>query len=233
VSAGSVVSAEGPAGLAVGGATVGGATVGVLALQGDVAEHLRAIGAAGARPVPVRREAELDLVDGLIIPGGESTTIWKLLSIFDLAGPLRARIAGGLPVFGSCAGMILLASRLVDQASGQETLGAIDMTVRRNAFGRQLDSFESDIRISGQAADPMADSGVAAAVAGEPFRAVFIRAPWVEDVGPGVEILATEPSTGKIVAVRQGQALATAFHPELTQDNRVHKIFIDMVRERS
>jgi 5'-phosphate synthase pdxT subunit len=220
VSASSVVSAEVAAGSAVGGATVG-----VLALQGDVAEHLRAIGAAGARPVPVRRRAELDAVDGLIIPGGESTTIWTLLSIFELSGPLRARIADGMPVFGSCAGMILLASRLVDQASGQETLGAIDMTVRRNAFGRQLDSFESDIRLSGQAADP--------AVAGEPFRAVFIRAPWVEEVGPGVEILATEPSTGKIVAVRQGQALATAFHPELTQDNRVHKIFIDMVRERS
>jgi 5'-phosphate synthase pdxT subunit len=167
----------------------------------------------------------LDAVDGLIIPGGESTTIWKLLSIFELAGALRARIAGGLPVFGSCAGMILLASRLVDRASDQETLGAIDMTVRRNAFGRQLDSFESDIRIS--------DPAVVPSLAGEPFRAVFIRAPWVEEVGPGVEILATEPSTGKIVAVRQGQALATAFHPELTQDNRVHKIFIDMVRERS
>jgi 5'-phosphate synthase pdxT subunit len=195
------------------------ATVGVLALQGDVAEHVRAIAASGARPMAVRRPAELEAVDGLIIPGGESTTIWKLAAIFDLAGPLRERIAGGMPVFGSCAGMIMLASRLVDCASEQQTFGAIDMTVRRNAFGRQSDSFESDMTISG--------------LSGPPFRAVFIRAPWVEQVGPAVEVLATEPRTGRIVAVRQGSALATAFHPELTQDNRVHKIFTDMVRERS
>ena len=194
-------------------------TVGVLALQGDVAEHVRAIGSAGGRPIAVRRLSELDAVDGLIIPGGESTTIWKLLDIFDLAAPLRARIGAGLPVFGSCAGMILLARRLVGVASGQQTLGAIDMTVRRNAFGRQLDSFESDIALAG--------------VSGPPFRAVFIRAPWVDEIGPDVQILATEPATGKIVAVRQGRALATAFHPELTQDNRMHKIFIDMVREGS
>ena len=191
----------------------------MLALQGDVAEHVRAIGAAGGRPAAVRRPAELDAVDGLIIPGGESTTIWKLLDIFDLAAPLAARIGAGMPVFGSCAGMILLADRLTDVASGQQTLGAIDMTVRRNAFGRQLDSFESDIVLTG--------------MPGAPFRAVFIRAPWVDEIGPGVQILATEPTAGKIVAVRQGQALATAFHPELTQDNRVHKIFIDMVREGS
>jgi len=206
-----------------------GATIGVLALQGDVAEHVRAIGAAGGRPVPVRRRAELESVEGLIIPGGESTTIWKLLSVFELAGPLRSLIAGGLPVFGSCAGMILLAGRLVDRASDQETLGAIDMTVRRNAFGRQLDSFESDILLRGAGGE--AGAGEAGAGGARPFRAVFIRAPWVEAIGPGVEILATEPGTGKIVAVRQGKALATAFHPELTQDNRVHKIFIDMVRE--
>jgi pyridoxal 5'-phosphate synthase pdxT subunit len=212
-SEGLVAAVDDPAG------RPGAPAVGVLALQGDVAEHLRALGAAGARPVPVRRLAELDAVDGLIIPGGESTTIWKLLSIFELAAPLRARIARGLPVFGSCAGMILLADRLVDRASDQDTLAAIDMTVRRNAFGRQLDSFESDIVVSGAGAAP--------------FRAVFIRAPWVEEVGASVEVLATEPSTGKIVAVRQGQALATAFHPELAQDNRVHKIFIDMVKERS
>jgi 5'-phosphate synthase pdxT subunit len=191
----------------------------VLALQGDVAEHLRAITAAGARPLPVRRPAELAAVDGLIIPGGESTTIWKLAAIFDLVEPLRERISAGLPVFGSCAGMIMLASRLVERASEQETFGAIDMAVRRNAFGRQADSFESDIEIVG--------------AAGPPFRAVFIRAPWVEEVGPGVEILATEPRTGRIVAVRQGPALATAFHPELTGDNRVHTIFTDMVRELS
>jgi pyridoxal 5'-phosphate synthase pdxT subunit len=204
---------------AVTGETAGVPVVGVLALQGDVAEHLRAVSLSGGRPLPVRRLSELDAVEGLIIPGGESTTIWKLLSIFELAGPLRSRIASGMPVFGSCAGMILLADRLVDRASDQDTLGAIDMTVRRNAFGRQFDSFESDIAVAG-AGD-------------EPFHAVFIRAPWVEEAGPGVEVLATEPGTGRIVAVRQGQALATAFHPELTQDNRVHKIFIDMVRERS
>ncbi|MGN6795458.1 MAG: pyridoxal 5'-phosphate synthase glutaminase subunit PdxT [Streptosporangiaceae bacterium] len=194
-------------------------TIGVLALQGDVAEHLRAITATGARPVPVRRPAELNAVDGLIIPGGESTTIWKLADIFDLVEPLRDRISGGMPVFGSCAGMIMLASSLVERSSEQETFGAIDMTVRRNAFGRQADSFESDIHLAG--------------VGGPPFRAVFIRAPWVEQVGSGVEILATEPRTGRIVAVRQGPALATAFHPELTQDNRVHSIFTDMVRELS
>jgi len=192
-------------------------TVGVLALQGDVAEHLRAITASGARPLPVRRPSELDEADGLIIPGGESTTIWKLVSIFDLAGPLRKRIADGMPVFGSCAGMIMLASRLAGSASEQETFSAIDMTVRRNAFGRQVQSFESDIEISG--------------LDGPPFRAVFIRAPWVEEVGPGVEILATEPRTGRIVAVRQGPALATAFHPELTQDHRVHAAFIDILKE--
>jgi pyridoxal 5'-phosphate synthase pdxT subunit len=192
------------------------ATVGVLALQGDVAEHLQAVAIAGGRGVPVRRPAELDRVDGLIIPGGESTTIWKLASIFGMAGPLRERIAGGMPVFGSCAGMILLAARLVDRASGQETFGAIDMTVRRNAFGRQAESFESDLELGGTR-----------------FRAVFIRAPWVEDVGPAVEVLATEPRTGRIVAVRQGPALATAFHPELTPDNRVHNIFLDMVRDTS
>lgn len=193
--------------------------VGVLALQGDVVEHLRAVQAAGGRPVPVRRPADLDAVDGLIMPGGESTTIWKLAVIFDLAEPLRKRLDCGLPVFGSCAGMILLASHLVEQASGQQTFGTIDMTVRRNAFGRQTESFESDIEVAG--------------LGGEPFRAVFIRAPWVERTGPDVEILATEPGTGRIVAVRQGAALATSFHPELTPDSRVHKIFVDMVREQA
>jgi 5'-phosphate synthase pdxT subunit len=188
-------------------------------LQGDVAEHLRALREVGARPVPVRRPAELDAVDGLIIPGGESTTMWKLAVAFDLLDPLRKRIGEGMPAFGSCAGMIMLAARLVNWASGQETLGAIDMTVRRNAFGRQADSFESDITLR--------------AAAGPPFRAVFIRAPWVEETGQDVEVLGTEPGTGRIVAVRQGPALATAFHPELTRDSRVHKIFVDMVREWS
>jgi 5'-phosphate synthase pdxT subunit len=193
--------------------------VGVLALQGDVAEHLRKLAEAGAMPVAVRRPAELDAVDGLIIPGGESTTMWRLASAFDLLDPLRKRISGGLPAFGSCAGMIMLADRLVDRAIGQETIGGIDMTVRRNAFGRQSESFERDIAFS---------------LIGEPpLRAVFIRAPWVEDAGPDVEILATEPGTGRIVAVRQGPVLATAFHPELTPDPRVHGLFVDMVRELS
>jgi pyridoxal 5'-phosphate synthase pdxT subunit len=193
--------------------------IGVLALQGDVAEHLRALREAGARAFPVRRPAELESADGLVIPGGESTTIWKLAEIFEMAEPLRKRIAGGMPAFGSCAGMIMLAARLSDTASGQETFGAIDMTVRRNAFGRQVDSFESDLAVSGLG-DP-------------PYRAVFIRAPWVEETGAGVEILATEPATGRIVAVRQGPVLATSFHPELTADRRIHQLFVDMVRNEN
>jgi pyridoxal 5'-phosphate synthase pdxT subunit len=202
-----------------GAATGPDPAIGVLALQGDVAEHLHALRAVGARGVPVRRPDELDMVDGLIIPGGESTTIWKLAVAFDLAEPLRKRVSSGMPAFGSCAGMILLATRLVASASGQETLGAIDMTVRRNAFGRQAESFECDIVLHG--------------VGGPGYRAVFIRAPWVEEAGDDVEVLATEPGTGRIVAVRQGPALATAFHPELTPDRRIHGLFVDMVRERS
>jgi pyridoxal 5'-phosphate synthase pdxT subunit len=193
--------------------------IGVLALQGDVAEHRRAVTGAGATAVAVRRPAELDAVDGLIIPGGESTTMWKLAEVFDLTEPLRKRIAGGLPVFGSCAGMIMLATSLLDRIEGQETLGGLDVTVRRNAFGRQVDSFESDIDLAG--------------VDGPPFRAVFIRAPWVEDAGPGVEVLGTEPRTGRIVAVRQGPVLATSFHPELTRDGRIHQLFTEIVRERA
>jgi pyridoxal 5'-phosphate synthase pdxT subunit len=193
--------------------------VGVLALQGDVAEHLRALRAAGSRPVPVRRPAELDEVAGLVIPGGESTTMWKLAVIFDMMEPLRKRLASGMPAFGSCAGMIMLADRVLDGIEGQETLGGIDMVVRRNAFGRQVDSFESDVTLTG--------------IGGPGFRAVFIRAPWVEQVGDHVEIIATESRTGRIVAVRQGPALATAFHPELTPDLRIHKLFVEMVRERS
>ncbi len=193
--------------------------VGVLALQGDVAEHLRALTAAGALAVPVRRPEELEGVAGLVIPGGESTTIWKLAVIFDLMEPLRKRLASGMPAFGSCAGMILLADRVEDAIAGQETLGGIDVTVRRNAFGRQVDSFESDVALSG--------------VPGPAFRAVFIRAPWVEQTGAGVEIIGTEPRTGRIVAVRQGPALATAFHPELTPDLRLHELFIEMVREQT
>ena len=199
-----------------------GPGIGVLALQGDVAEHLRALGAAGAGPVTVRRPDELDAVDGLVIPGGESTTMWKLALIFDLMDPLRKRISAGLPVFGSCAGMIMLADRLLDGMAGQETLRGIDMTVRRNAFGRQVDSFESDIPLAGIASPP-----------DPPFRAVFIRAPWVEETGGQVEIIGREPATGRIVAVRQGPLLATSFHPELTGDTRVHRLFVDMVRNRT
>ena len=192
--------------------------IGVLALQGDVPEHLRALEAVGGRPVPVRRPEELHRIDGLVIPGGESTTLWRLSVAFDMLEPLRKLIGSGLPAFGSCAGMIMLADRLADGIDGQETVGGIDMTVRRNAFGRQVDSFESDIGLRG--------------VPGPDFRAVFIRAPWVEQAGPGVEIIGTEARTGRIVAVRQGPALATAFHPELTPDLRIHNLFVDMVRER-
>jgi pyridoxal 5'-phosphate synthase pdxT subunit len=186
--------------------------IGVLALQGDVPEHLRALDEAGARAVPVRRLAEIEAVDGLVIPGGESTTLWKLAVAFDLFDPLRKLIADGLPAFGSCAGMIMLADRLTGAAGGQLTFGGIDMTVRRNAFGRQVDSFERDLDISGL-------DGL--------LHAVFIRAPWVEQAGPGVEILATDE--GRIVAVRQGVLLATAFHPELTPDRRIHQLFADIV----
>jgi pyridoxal 5'-phosphate synthase pdxT subunit len=193
--------------------------IGVLALQGDVAEHLKALTGAGARAVPVRRPAELDEVAGLVIPGGESTTMWKLATIFELMEPLRKRLGTGMPAFGSCAGMIMLADRVEDGIEGQETFGGIDMVVRRNAFGRQVDSFESDITLTG--------------LGGPEFRAVFIRAPWVEQTGDAVEIIGTETRTGRIVAVRQGPALATAFHPELTPDLRIHKLFVEMVRERS
>jgi pyridoxal 5'-phosphate synthase pdxT subunit len=196
--------------------------VGVLALQGDVAEHLRALAGAGARPVGVRRPDELSAVDGLVIPGGESTTMWRLAVAFDLAEPLRKRIGGGMAAFGSCAGMIMLADRIVDGVAGQETLGGIEMTVRRNAFGRQVDSFERDVVLAGIASPP-----------DPPFRAVFIRAPWVEAVSGRVEVLGTERATGRIVAVRQGPLLATSFHPELTGDLRVHRHFVDMVRERT
>jgi len=188
--------------------------IGVLALQGDVREHLRALGEAGANAVPVRRLNEIEACDGLVIPGGESTTLWRLATAFELMDPLRKLIAGGLPAFGSCAGMIMLADRLEDGAAGQQTFGGIDMTVRRNAFGRQVDSFERDIDIDG------AD-----------FHAVFIRAPWVEQAGPAVDVIAED--RGRIVAVRQGVSLATAFHPELTPDRRVHELFVSMVKGTS
>jgi pyridoxal 5'-phosphate synthase pdxT subunit len=196
-----------------------GPVVGVLALQGDVPEHLRALEAVGARPGPVRRPEELDQIDGLVIPGGESTTLWRLSVAFEVLEPLRKLIASGLPAFGSCAGMIMLADRLADGVAGQQTYGGIDMTVRRNAFGRQVDSFEHDIILNGLTPDPL--------------RAVFIRAPWVERIGPGVSVLGTDQGTGRIVAVRQGQLLATAFHPELTPDRRIHQLFVDIVKDNT
>ena len=199
-----------------------GPVIGVLALQGDVPEHLRALEQAGARAVPVRRPEELHQLDGLVIPGGESTTLWRLSVAFDMLEPLRKLIASGLPAFGSCAGMIMLADRLADGVTGQLTFGGIDMTVRRNAFGRQVDSFESDITLSGLGPD---DAGT--------LRAVFIRAPWVEQNGENVAVLGTEQRTGRIVAVRQGQLLATAFHPELTPDRRIHQLFVDIVKDNT
>ena len=196
-----------------------GARVGVLALQGDTREHLAALREAGAQTSTVRRRNELDAVDALVIPGGESTTISLLLREFDLLEPLRQRLAAGMPAYGSCAGMILLAGKILDAGEpGREAsaLGAIDMTVRRNAFGRQVDSFEGDIDFTGLDG---------------PVHAVFIRAPWVERVGPEVQVLAR---TGEhIVAVRQGAVLATAFHPEVTGDRRVHKLFVDIVTGRA
>ena len=194
-------------------------TIGVLALQGDVREHFDALAECGARPVGVRRVAEFDNIDGLVIPGGESTTISRLLTVFDLLEPLRAKLRDGLPAFGSCAGMILLASEVLDTRPDAEHLNAIDMTVRRNAFGRQVDSFETDLDFAG--------------VSGGPMRAVFIRAPWVERAGDGVEVLARVPhgpAAGRIVAVRQGSVVATSFHPEVTGDLRVHELFTDVVR---
>lgn len=205
-----------------------GPLIGVLALQGDVREHLAALQESGARATPVRRLAELSEVDGLVLPGGESTTMSRLLDIFELLGPLRERIADGLPVYGSCAGMILLAAKALDGREDQHQLGGLNMIVRRNAFGRQVDSFEEDLEFAG--------------IAG-PVHAVFIRAPWVESASPEVEVLARvgddpqvpggEAAAGRIVAVRQGPVLATAFHPELTGDTRVHRLFVEMVEGKS
>ena len=197
--------------------------IGVLALQGDVREHLAALAAAGAQGRPVRRPEELHEVDGLVIPGGESTTMAKLALTFGLMEPLRARVRAGMPAYGSCAGMIMLADKILNPSpsggeqpgAGQETIGGIDMIVRRNAFGRQNESFETAVEVAG--------------VPGGPVEGVFIRAPWVESVGAAAEPLAR--ADGRIVAVRQGRLLATAFHPELTGDSRVHRLFVDMVRD--
>ncbi|HEX3899982.1 MAG TPA: pyridoxal 5'-phosphate synthase glutaminase subunit PdxT [Mycobacteriales bacterium] len=189
--------------------------VGVLALQGDVREHRAALIGAGVEAVDVRRPDELHGLDGIVIPGGESTTIGKLLVTFELLEPLRKAIEGGLPAYGSCAGMILLADRVIDGTADQVSLGGIDMTVRRNAFGRQVDSFESAVEVDG-----LGD-----------VEGVFIRAPWVEEVGPNATALARHD--GRIVVVRQGPLLATAFHPELTGDPRIHELFVSIVKENA
>ncbi len=191
--------------------------VGVLALQGDVREHLAALRRLGCAASAVRRPAELAVVDALVVPGGESTTIVRLARTFGLLEPLRARVTSGMPTLGTCAGMVLLADRVLDGAPGQETLGGLDVTVRRNAFGRQVASFEDEVDLVGAAG---------------PVPAVFIRAPWVESVGSGVEVLgrvARGPAAGRIVAVRQGPLLATSFHPEMGGDDRVHELFRDLV----
>lgn len=200
-----------------------GPRVGVLALQGDILEHLRMLTAAGARAEPVNRADALDGLDGIVIPGGESTTIGKLAVRYGLLEPLRERIAGGLPVFGTCAGAILLARRALRHdgvPSEQPLLGVMDTVVRRNAFGRQVASFEADLDVAG--------------VAGGPLHAVFIRAPWIEEAGPGVEVLATVPAgpagtDARVVVARQGHILASAFHPELTGDGRLHAAFVQLV----
>jgi len=203
--------------------------IGVLALQGDVREHDRALQAAGAQTVAVRRAQDLDGLDGLVLPGGESTTIGRLLSVFELLEPLRRQVAGGLPVYGSCAGMILLAREVLDGRPDAQGIGGLDVVVRRNAFGRQVDSFETDLPFEG---------------VGD-VHAVFIRAPWVEATGESVQVLARVPgvpggeaggtdgaaAAGRVVAVRQGNVLATSFHPELTGDDRVHGLFVRLVKE--
>jgi 5'-phosphate synthase pdxT subunit len=195
--------------------------IGVLALQGDVREHLRALGEAGADARPVRRLPEVESVDGLVIPGGESTTLWRLATAFELLDPISKLIAAGMPAFGSCAGLIMLADRLQDGVEGQQTFGGIDMTARRNAFGRQVDSFEREVKL--HLGDGSADEAL--------FHAVFIRAPWVERAGAEVTVLGED--NGRIIAVRQGVLLATAFHPELTPDRRIHELFVKMVKGTS
>lgn len=192
--------------------------IGVLALQGDVQEHIQSLSDCGVSALPVKTVQELESVDALVIPGGESTTIAKLARSFGLLDLIKARIENGMPTYGSCAGMILLANKLVDAAAGQETFGGINMTVRRNAFGRQVDSFETDLKFKG--------------ITEPSIRAIFIRAPWVESVGKDVEVLAQLPDESGIfhpVAVRQDRVLATSFHPELTGDNRVHKYFVEEI----
>jgi pyridoxal 5'-phosphate synthase pdxT subunit len=205
-----------------------GPVIGVLALQGDVLEHLRMLGACGARARPLKRREELPGLDGIVIPGGESTTIGRLLQRYQLLEPLRAALGAGLPAFGTCAGAILLGRSALTadgEPSDQPLLGVMDTVMRRNAFGRQVDSFETDIDVSG------VDEG--------PVHAVFIRAPWIEEVSPDVDVLGMvnpvdrdgKPVGGKVVLARQGHLLASAFHPELTGDSRLHRLFVEIVHE--
>lgn len=198
-------------------------TIGVLSLQGDVREHLRALEACAVAAQPIRRPGELTGVDALVLPGGESTTMGNLLARFELEEPIRERLAEGMPAYGSCAGMILLAKEILDGRADQRSFGALDVTVRRNAFGRQVDSFETGLEMRG---------------IDDPVRGVFIRAPWVESAAEHVEVLARVPdvadagaAAGRIVAARQRSVLATSFHPELTGDARVHQLFVDLVRQ--
>ena len=191
--------------------------IGVLALQGDVAEHIASLGDCGVSASGVRSKQEIESIDALVIPGGESTTIAKLAKAFGVFDLIKSRIASGMPTYGSCAGMILIADQILDGGADQEGFGGIDAQVRRNAFGRQVDSFETDLSFSG--------------IGGAAFRAVFIRAPWVESVGTQVEVLAS--FNGHPVAIRQGHLLATSFHPELTGDNRIHRFFVDQLCKES
>ena len=190
--------------------------IGVLAIQGDFQEHRQTLERIGVETAEVRLARHLDSIDGLIIPGGESTTIVQLMDIYDLREPVSDRVRGGFPIWGTCAGMIVLANRLADHRP--DPLKLMDIEVRRNAFGRQVDSFEADLDIKG--------------VSGPPFHAVFIRAPVVAHAGSDVEVLATLED-GRPVAVRQSRILATAFHPELTEDPRVHELFVRMVEEQT
>jgi 5'-phosphate synthase pdxT subunit len=192
--------------------------IGVLALQGDVREHIQSLSDCGVDAVAVKTKSEIESISALVIPGGESTTIAKLARSFDLFDLIKERINSGMPTYGSCAGMILLSDHIEDAIVGQESFGGIDMVVRRNAFGRQVDSFEIDLKFKG--------------ITEPAIRAVFIRAPWVESVGENVEVLSefTDSNGDKHpVAVRQGHLLATSFHPELTGDNRIHKYFVENI----
>ena len=197
--------------------------IGVLALQGDFREHVSALEALGEQTKLVRTPEDLDRVQALVVPGGESTAISKLAVAFDVLHPIRERLERGMPAYGSCAGMIMLAETILDPRSGQESFGGLDVSVRRNAFGRQVDSFEATLHAPKLAGDTE-------------LTAVFIRAPWVEECGPAVEVLARVESglnTGAVVAVAQGAVMATSFHPELTADHRVHAYFAQMVKERA